>query len=656
MPKLNKTTKVFVLLDDKKRVAYPKTYYEYNKELFEKENADGRGVYFAVNDFEATEEQMKRDNRKTMRNIPYLKKINAVLADLDIAKSGDGMTREDKQIKKDELLQAIVSYCEPTYIIDTSNWLQPLRALDCDDVTEETQNRYVNVINGVIERSKKFWGAGDEVKDVTRILRLPWYYHMKEEPYMVTKIFGSDKRYTIDEMEEKFSMFCKQERKVEKKDYDTTMFDKTYQFREIERLDFKDVVIKAYWSVGRNCEFDKTDRVTLDGRLTWWFIGRNWDRRYLATTSHEPYRGNIVTCVSDIQGTNNKEAYKRLLETFHIRPENELKSKYEVIIKKEEVKESVQKNFTHISSKEKFEKAKAELFATDPSKIIKRWRKERDETLWGIYGGKIYLIWADTWVGKSTFVNQICNNIWWAGERVVKYSLEDRMEDIGKEEIYYMCNRMRVLTWRSMYTWVKFVNNEYQTQEFREDVNKAVVELEKQNIIELEKTKQANIDEIVELMEEECNNGTRVFCIDHLHYFEFDAWKERLDLQIQNVMHRINEVARKRNVAVILVAHYKNNRDKKWDRPSYSDFKDASALKQVANVIIQIERWDPDSNIQDAMAEKRSTFYITKLRWPREDGRKWFFTCSFDVKKYEYSFQKSDEQIVKEKKASRVKS
>lgn len=74
-----------------------------------------------------------------------------------------------------------------------------------------------------------------------------------------------------------------------------------------------------------------------------------------------------------------------------------------------------------------------------------------------------------------------------------------------------------------MYTWVKFVNNEYQTQEFREDVNKAVVELEKQNIIELEKTKQANIDEIVELMEEECNNGTRVFCIDHLHYFEFDA-------------------------------------------------------------------------------------------------------------------------------------
>jgi len=121
MPKLNKTTKIFVLLDDKKRVSYVKTHYEYNKELFEKENSDGWGVYFAVNDFEATDEQMKKDNRKTQRNIPYLKKINAVLADLDIAKSGDNMSREDKQIKKDVLFQAIVSYCEPTYIIDTSN-------------------------------------------------------------------------------------------------------------------------------------------------------------------------------------------------------------------------------------------------------------------------------------------------------------------------------------------------------------------------------------------------------------------------------------------------------------------------------------------------------------------------------------------------------
>ena len=32
---------------------------------------------------------------------------------------------------------------------------------------------------------------------------------------------------------------------------------------------------------------------------------------------------------------------------------------------------------------------------------------------------------------------------------------------------------------------------------------------------------------------------------------------ERHDLEIQNVMHQINEIARKYNVAVFLIAHYK---------------------------------------------------------------------------------------------------
>ena len=90
-------------------------------------------------------------------------------------------------------------------------------------------------------------------------------------------------------------------------------------------------------------------------------------------------------------------------------------------------------------------------------------------------------------------------------------------------------------------------------------MDKACEILMKENIIELDKLKQVNIDELVQLMEEECNKGTKLFAIDHLHYFEFDGNGDRLDLQIQNVMHRINEIARKRNVAILLVAHYRNN-------------------------------------------------------------------------------------------------
>jgi hypothetical protein len=57
-------------------------------------------------------------------------------------------------------------------------------------------------------------------------------------------------------------------------------------------------------------------------------------------------------------------------------------------------------------------------------------------------------------------------------------------------------------------------------------------------------------------MEEECDRGTRVFVIDHLHYFQFENDNIRMDLQIENAMKAINEVARKRDVAVFLIAHY----------------------------------------------------------------------------------------------------
>jgi len=57
-------------------------------------------------------------------------------------------------------------------------------------------------------------------------------------------------------------------------------------------------------------------------------------------------------------------------------------------------------------------------------------------------------------------------------------------------------------------------------------------------------------------------------------------------------MHRINELARKHNVAVFLVAHYRKGNNE--DEPSMDEFKDGSAIKHVANVVIQITRDDDD--------------------------------------------------------------
>ena len=83
-------------------------------------------------------------------------------------------------------------------------------------------------------------------------------------------------------------------------------------------------------------------------------------------------------------------------------------------------------------------------------------------------------------------------------------------------------------------------------------VGKAVEKLMAINITELDKQKQVNIEELVYLMEEECKKGARAFAIDHLHYFEMKDGKERHDLQIQNIMHNINEVARKHGKVMLV--------------------------------------------------------------------------------------------------------
>lgn len=202
------------------------------------------------------------------------------------------------------------------------------------------------------------------------------------------------------------------------------------------------------------------------------------------------------------------------------------------------------------------------------------------------------------------------------------------MEDIGKEELFFAVNRLRYKDRKEKYERCDFVNHEIQTDEFYNYLWLACEELSKSDITEIDKERQMTIDDLCILMEWECDNWVKVFAIDHLHYFEFkDIW-ERLDLQIQNVMHRINEIVRKRNVAVFLIAHYKNN---VWTwEPSPDRFKDGASIKQVANMIIQIEREASDSN--------QSRFYITKMRWPIKPPE---LETAFDLWKFEYAFKKS---------------
>lgn len=410
---------VFVLIDDKWRTPdqwyFVKTYYKEDKELFKQLNQEWYWVYKTVNAFDCTEEELKEAiekwefnwkpiSGKTKRQIPFLKKLKFIYADLDIAKKWDWQTREEKEAKKRRLLDELNSYCEPTMVIDTSNWIQPLRRINEERVDDEIQEQYIKTINWIIQWSKQFWAMGDEVKDVTRVVRMPWYNHMKEETYPVTITGWGVKEYTIAELEEKFP-YESTKRPVKKLDE----WDLSWQFRAVQDLPLEDVLARAFRATWRSFEIDKQWRFIIDWRLTWNFFWKTgWD--FVASTSHEDLSWNKITTVSKILGVSYSEAYKWIKEEFNIKSETELKRVHEP-------------------------KVTPTKKTTWPKKFSETWLKkfttsipEINEQVWHMWSWELVLLHGKSKNGKTFLAISMLNANWLLWHKWILFSLEMERE------------------------------------------------------------------------------------------------------------------------------------------------------------------------------------------------------------------------------------
>jgi len=380
---------IYVLIDDKKKHDGAKTYYEYKEDVFKKANQEGWGVYFAVNDFGGNPRQDK-----------YCEKLRYVYGDLDIAKAGDGQSREDKENKKGIVINALIEKCKPTKIIQTSNGIQPLWELTDGDPARKDE--YVKAIKGVIEWSKGYGCMADKIYDIARILRNPGFFHMKEEPYMCDIVYKSNAKYTIEELIENFPytdeepVYVAPTEEVKLSPVDLAM----------NNIDIKEIVVKAYQQTGRTAEFDRQGRLILDGRLTGTFQGKKDSRDYISSSSHEPIKGNRITVVADVLGINNKEARQWILKEFNINWQEE------------QAKQVVHKT----------------VIPTKDYKLRYTWGTKNLDDNFAIIKRKTFLVLAaKRGSGKTTFAfDMACKNAK-LGHRVLFISLEMEKEHIKED-------------------------------------------------------------------------------------------------------------------------------------------------------------------------------------------------------------------------------
>ena len=137
-------------------------------------NQKGFGIFWTVQDFNSTDR--KKEN---------LSKILSWAIDID---GGD----------KESQMSIIKSHAIPSLVVETKNGFHV----------------YWNAINATVEnfeaivsdRLIPIFNADKKAKDLSRILRVPGYYHLKDpnDPFLVKQVFKSNAAYTEDQM---FSLF-----------------------------------------------------------------------------------------------------------------------------------------------------------------------------------------------------------------------------------------------------------------------------------------------------------------------------------------------------------------------------------------------------------------------------------------------------------------
>lgn len=256
------------------------------------------------------------------------------------------------------------------------------------------------------------------------------------------------------------------------------------------------------------------------------------------------------------------------------------------------------KSFQHISYSEWINMWYEELVSRRVDSVISYWFQEFDKHLWFILPWQLIVVWWIAWVGKSSLVNQIANNVSQQWFKVCRYSLEDRLQETRINEIYYQLCYLRKNKWLKYPEHYIFEANLYNELEYpwiHKDIQQAVLNLKNynKNIIDLFHTKMIWIKELENLFKDVVlNQWVKLVIIDHLHYVKFEK-EDRHDLAIERFMHELNDLLRRYNVSCILVSHYRKlNKDKnsKDQDPDNDSFKDWAAIAQVANKVIHIAR------------------------------------------------------------------
>jgi hypothetical protein len=291
-------TQIFAAIHEKDKSKPARHFSKQDCTEFKKLNEKGFGIYMTANSFLGGR---KKEN---------LLRLNAIVGDLDVAKNSENLSLSELKTRKQTLLDKLTDYCPPSLTVITKNGIQPWYFINETQTNDKTLKLFEGVACGLIDLTKELGSLGDEVKDVSRLWRLPGYLHQKSEPFEVTEFAGNNHTWQLLDLKD---FFWREPQEL--KPTETVSTSTNPLWREMEKIDIRDIVIHAGKASGRKIEFGKDGHMILNGERRGTFIGTGGG--FIATQSSvDPIKGNRITVVASMLKISNYKALQWICENF----------------------------------------------------------------------------------------------------------------------------------------------------------------------------------------------------------------------------------------------------------------------------------------------------------------------------------------------------
>ena len=238
----------------------------------------------------------------------------------------------------------------------------------------------------------------------------------------------------------------------------------------------------------------------------------------------------------------------------------------EIVTLKENIDERLIKPVTHIESE--FQNL---LIERERERFYKTGIPELDETLIGLFNGRLIVIAANTGQGKSTLARQISQ-----GRRFMFFSLEMMKREIAANIL---------MQYSGVPSW-KILAQRYDESE-KESIQK-VVGMARDRVKMLVMDDVFDIHEIINLIKYKKRRGEIDGAV--LDYIQLcsGAKGENQNIRTGYITRMLKQTAQKENIPIIALSQLNRENDKNDRQPELTDLRDSGSIEQDANQIIFI--------------------------------------------------------------------